>query len=160
MAVVNCKKCNKLFKQTTVALCSDCQKWSVDEKNLLLDYINKNPGLSVREIAEACSLDIKELEQKVFSGSLGPTTAKISFFCKSCKVPVKYTDLKGQFCEICAEEMESPRIKESKSQEKEIKPVKRIAQSEEKESRIETNQALTLPAERGATMRFGFTKGG
>lgn len=99
MDVRNCVKCNKLFNYIAgPVICADCRKSLEDKFKEVKLFIRKNPHVSLSEVSEECSVDIRQIRQWVREERLSfSEDSAIGIECEVCGKTIKT----GRFCNEC-----------------------------------------------------------
>ncbi len=101
MAVVNCRRCNRIFNAVMgyETVCPACQKKDNEDFKKVKDFLWDHPGLTIDEVSELFDVDPKTIkgwlrEEKL---SLADGTVADVLRCEKCGTPI----LSGRFCEKC-----------------------------------------------------------
>jgi flagellar operon protein (TIGR03826 family) len=99
MNIRNCKECGKLFNFVRRNICPDCIE--LEEKMFITvrDFLQKNPGTKIEEIAEKTEVPEEKIiyflrEGRITSESLSDN---MGLKCESCGGPIS----KGKICGAC-----------------------------------------------------------
>ena len=103
MDLRNCKGCNKVFKHMGgPVLCQRC-KDALEAKFMeVKEYIRENPRVSVKNVAEATEVSIKQIKQWIREDRLilsEPDADGVT--CEKCGKPI----CSGRFCAKCKDKM-------------------------------------------------------
>lgn len=99
MDVRNCKNCGKIFNYLSGdIICPTCYK-KLDEKfREVKEYIYKNPGAGVNEVATENDISVSQIKKWVREERLEFTEdALVGIECESCGVSIRT----GRFCQNC-----------------------------------------------------------
>ena len=105
MEVINCKSCGKIFNYFAgEKLCQRCMK-KLDEKfSQVKEYIYKNKGADIQEVAEECDVSISQIKKWVREERLEFTKdSLVGIDCESCGVSIRT----GRFCNDCRSQLAS-----------------------------------------------------
>ena len=103
MEIRNCKGCNKLFQHIGgPVLCQNCKE-ALEEKFLeVKEYIRENPRVSVKEVAEATEVSVKQIKQWIREDRLVLSEPGADgIVCEKCGKPIR----SGRFCAKCKDKM-------------------------------------------------------
>ena len=102
MEIKNCRECKRLFNYIGggYILCPECMA-KLDEKfKLVKEYINKNPGAGMAEIATNNDVSTNQIERWIREERLVfADDSPIAIQCEKCGVNIK----SGRFCNKCKE---------------------------------------------------------
>ncbi|MBQ9480059.1 MAG: hypothetical protein IJU71_10965, partial [Selenomonadaceae bacterium] len=89
----NCKTCGKVFiVRGDESLCPDCLKKEAAARNLVMDYVRDNPGVSLEKAIEETGVPDRLLKRMVleglFSDAKDRVVTKASRVCAICGAPV------------------------------------------------------------------------
>ncbi len=124
MDVRNCRSCGRLFNYMSgPPICSMCQKKLEEKFREVKEYLDENPGSSVRALSEAMDVSTKQIKQWIREERLSlsePGADGIN--CEHCGEPIK----SGRFCDKCKAAMSNsftgvlgkPKEQEVKKQER------------------------------------------
>ena len=107
MPVSNCAKCKRVFSRTHSPLCPACQQAAFSQVSHVYRFVQGNPQMTLEEIAENCTVSVKELEKMLSEGKLGTAASKIIYHCQRCSVTLSVVMRRGRFCPECAEKIEA-----------------------------------------------------
>ena len=101
--IVNCKKCGRIFQQTSSRrICPDCEKALEDKFLEVRDYIRQNPNVSIMEVSREKEVSVEQIKQWVREERLLFTNAEGSGIeCVMCGIPITT----GKYCARCKGEM-------------------------------------------------------
>lgn len=109
MSVDNCKRCNRVFRKQLSPYCADCYQNHMLQFDKIYHYLQKFPNqmVHIHDIAGACDIHFREVEQIFFSGRLGLAGNQILYNCQMCEVPITPVN-KGRkrLCAHCSIKME------------------------------------------------------
>jgi hypothetical protein len=100
--ITNCLKCNKVFPQGHSPICAECVAANKTQVRQVVDFVSANPGLTLQELASKTGLQLKDLEEMLFSGRLGTAAECILLKCQGCQAKMSVRSGKGHFCQECA----------------------------------------------------------
>lgn len=106
MALVNCKKCSKVFQKVLSDHCSDCLIKEEDQfRNLyrLLQNSATHGGISIEELATQSNVSVSEIEQLFQAGKFGTAGACLKYECQTCHIMMGALQRRGRFCINCSE---------------------------------------------------------
>ena len=141
----NCAQCGKIFTPVrNEKICRDCMIKQEEKEREVIQYVRDNPGISMKDAAEATGVSDKFIKQMASQGLFVNLTLNDSFFypCVKCGRPIS----RGTYCTDClkslrqetkkvAEQMHI-RIKETEKMGT-IERLDRLAEREfEKENRV------------------------
>lgn len=99
MEARNCKGCNRLFNYIGgLPLCTACKEALEAKFVEVKEYIYENPKSSVKEVAEANDVSVKQIKQWIREDRLilsEPSADGV--VCERCGTPI----CSGRFCETC-----------------------------------------------------------
>jgi predicted amidophosphoribosyltransferase len=104
MEVKNCRGCGRLYNYVGGGnyrnLCPDCISKLEDKFQEVKRYIEDNRVANIKQIAEDCDVNPKQIEQWVREERLVfSDDSPIAIFCQSCGAPIK----SGKYCSNCKE---------------------------------------------------------
>lgn len=106
MQLANCRSCGKIFQKVNRNLCPQCL---ADEDALfrkVRDFLEKNPGLTVAEVARACKVDQKRIYDFLKEGRLEGkhfSVDSVKWACESCGQEITH----GKLCNRCRSRLNS-----------------------------------------------------
>ena len=103
MDVRNCKKCGRLFNYVSgLPICQVCRE-EIEKKFVeVKEYIREHKISGVTEVAEACDVTIKQIQQWLRDDRLMlADDSPLGIACERCGKTIKG----GKFCAACSNEM-------------------------------------------------------
>lgn len=99
MALVNCKRCGKMFNHAFgPMICEPCKKKEEEDFQRTKEYINENPAASMNQISEEAGVTTSQLQKWITEERLMfAENSPIKITCKNCGARI----LTGQYCEKC-----------------------------------------------------------
>ena len=99
MNVRNCRKCGRVFNyiigQTLCLSCRDALEGKFKE---VKEYVQKNRGCGINDVAEACDVDSNQIRQWIREERLEFTEdSMIGLACEICGSSIRT----GRYCEKC-----------------------------------------------------------
>lgn len=95
----NCEACNRVFAHPTRVLCQECHEKAQRAFEVVKDYLQKNPGATVVEVAQATEVDLELIYEYIRQGRLSVVPKDAQLRCAICGNPI---DL-GKVCRKCRE---------------------------------------------------------
>lgn len=101
--ITNCKKCGRLFTQTSSKrICPDCMKEIEEKFTEVREYVRDHPEASIMEVAKQNDVSVELIKQWVREERLMFTCAEASgISCEKCGVPIA----SGRYCNKCKDDM-------------------------------------------------------
>ena len=99
MNVRNCRKCGTLFNYVSgPPICPACREKLEEKFQEVKTYISDNKGAGIHEVAEACEVEISQIQQWLREERLELSSdSPLYLNCESCGTPIR----SGRFCEKC-----------------------------------------------------------
>ena len=99
MNVKNCRGCGRIFNYITGPfLCQACKEKMEMKFEEVKEYIRENPGVGIKEVAEACDVETSQINQWLREERLELTEGSTIFLsCESCGTQIR----SGKYCEQC-----------------------------------------------------------
>ena len=100
----NCAKCGKLYSpMQNEKLCRDCRIKEEEKEREVLQYVRDNPGVTMREAANAVGVAEKFVRQMAMQGMFVNLTSSENFFypCVKCGRPIN----RGTYCVDCLKDL-------------------------------------------------------
>lgn len=129
MDVRNCSRCGKVFGYIGgPPLCPSCKQKDEEDYKKVKQYLQENPGATMKEVSEACEVSIEKITRYLREGRLEIREgSNIVLECEVCGKSIKT----GRFCEVCsrqlgreissvAKNMEAKKILEEKTKQEGI----------------------------------------
>ena len=105
MAVINCRKCRRLFDSLSgfTAVCPECRKKDEEDFKKVKSFVWDHPGVTIDEVAEICDVSTKDIKEWLREERLSLTEGSVAdvLTCDKCGKPI----LKGRYCEKCKAEL-------------------------------------------------------
>lgn len=103
MNVRNCRSCGNIFNYVAgQAICPVCREKLEEKFQEVKEYIRKNKGVGINEVAEACDVEVNQIRQWLREERLEFTSEAAAFLnCESCGAAIR----SGRFCDKCATNM-------------------------------------------------------
>lgn len=98
----NCEVCNKVFAHPTRTLCDECYREAQARFQAVKDFLQKNPGASVAEVAEATETEIEVIYEYIREGRLSVIPKDAGLACELCGAPIPM----GRVCQRCLGRLE------------------------------------------------------
>ena len=96
----NCAQCGKIFTPVrNEKICRDCMIKQEEKEREVLQYVRDNPGISMKDAADATGVSDKFIKQMASQGLFVNLTLNDSFFypCVKCGRPIS----RGTYCTDC-----------------------------------------------------------
>lgn len=99
MNVRNCKKCGRLFNYAMgPIICPQCKEETEAKFKEVKTYIQEHPHCGIHEVADACEIDVQQIQQWLREERLEFTSdSVIELQCEVCGCDIR----SGRFCEKC-----------------------------------------------------------
>lgn len=99
MNVRNCKKCGRVFNYIIgQTLCLSCRDELETKFKEVKEYVQKNRGCTVNDVAEACEVEPSQIKQWIREERLEFTEdSMIGLACEICGASIRT----GRYCEKC-----------------------------------------------------------
>jgi flagellar operon protein (TIGR03826 family) len=103
MDVRNCKKCGKLFNYISgFPICPTCKEKQEEVFQNVKKYIWENRTADMKEISEACDVEVAQIKQWIREERLEFTSdSPVKMPCENCGALIQ----SGKYCEKCKKEM-------------------------------------------------------
>lgn len=103
MNVRNCRKCKRLFNYVMgPVLCAACRQEEEDKFQEVKKYVSDNVRTGIHEVAEACDVSVKQIQQWVREERLVfSDDSPIGIGCERCGKMIK----SGKYCPECKAEL-------------------------------------------------------
>ncbi|HOQ72830.1 MAG: hypothetical protein PHG88_08615 [Limnochordia bacterium] len=105
----NCELCGKLFAHPARTLCEDCYGKVQESYEAVKEYLQKHPGASVAEVAQATETEVDTIYQFIREGRLSIIPKDVSLTCEICGAPITT----GRICRKCRAELAQTAPKET-----------------------------------------------
>lgn len=156
-AVINCKRCHKIFqKVTNHDHCPACVRLEEEQVTLLYRRLNKSApegGMLIHDLSAELEIPVEEIERFYLDGKLTTGANYLKTVCLGCGETIREIQRKGRFCVTCSENT-------ANKAGVEVKYVQAIQKEEEAERRKQEQMQLLKknqpPTEQ--VRRFGFTR--
>lgn len=96
----NCRECNRVFAHPSRDLCEDCYERLQKEFTAVREYLQKNPGASVAEVAKETEVDLDKIYEFIREGRLNVVPHDVQFHCEVCGEIIAT----GRVCAKCRSE--------------------------------------------------------
>ena len=99
MNVRNCRKCGRVFNYIIgQTLCLACRDELESKFKEVKEYVQKNRGCTVNDVAEACEVETSQIKQWIREERLEFTEdSMIGLACEICGASIRT----GRYCEKC-----------------------------------------------------------
>lgn len=97
----NCEECNRVFAHPARRLCQDCFEKAQKDFTAVKEYLQKNPGATVAEVARETEVDLELIYDYVRDGRLSVVPSDVRLSCQICGDEVR----SGQVCAKCRYEL-------------------------------------------------------
>ena len=99
MNVKNCRSCGKLFNYVSgPRTCPSCREALEAKFQEVKEYIRENKGAGISQIAEACDVEVTQINQWLRESRLELSPdSPIMLSCENCGAPIR----SGRFCDKC-----------------------------------------------------------
>lgn len=137
-AVINCKKCNKIFQQRLHPICPECVKIEEEQFTLLYRQLQASAasgGIDIDVLADNSGITQEDIEKFYLEGRLSTAGLYLRMPCQACGAMCGEQDRKGRFCNTCSE------VTANKAGV-EVKPLQEIRKEEELTQQREAQGAL------------------
>ena len=103
MPLANCSLCNRLFNRTVHEVCTDCRESDDADYAQLCEFLAREPGADLPQLAAATGVEPDVIRRMVRSGRLvGFDALAMSVLaCQRCRAPIAV----GRFCAPCQREL-------------------------------------------------------
>ena len=103
MNIRTCRKCRRLFNYVMgPSFCPDCRAREEDQFQDVKKYVQEHGRASMREVAEACDVSLKQIQQWLKDGRLMLSDdSPLAVACEGCGKMIRG----GKFCPVCSNEM-------------------------------------------------------
>jgi len=103
MNVKNCRKCKRLFNYVMgPVLCAACRQEEEDKFQEVKKYVTENVKTGIHEVAEACDVSVKQIQQWVREERLVfSDDSPMGIGCERCGKMIK----SGRYCAACKAEL-------------------------------------------------------
>jgi len=103
MNLRNCSKCGKMFNYVGgMPVCLKCREAAEEEFQKVKAFVRENPGHSINQVAEACEVSTKQIQQWVREERLMFSSGDGSgIYCEKCGGAIQT----GRFCDKCKASM-------------------------------------------------------
>jgi predicted amidophosphoribosyltransferase len=98
----NCQVCNKVFAHPTRTMCDECYKEVQASFEAVKDYLLKNPGATVAEVAQETEIDVEVIYEFIREGRLSVIPRDAQLSCEICGDPITV----GRVCRKCRSELD------------------------------------------------------
>lgn len=101
----NCRRCGKIYNYIGGApICPDCKQADEDTFKRIKDYLYKNPGATLSQVALDCEVSVEKIKMFLREGRLEITEgANIILECERCGKSIRT----GRFCQECQNDLSS-----------------------------------------------------
>lgn len=93
----NCADCGRIFAHPARNLCDECYKKVQETFHKVKEFLQKNPGATVVEVANATEVDVETIYEFIREGRLKVVPRDVSLSCEVCGDPITT----GRFCARC-----------------------------------------------------------
>ena len=99
MNVRNCRKCGRVFNSIIgQTLCLSCRDELENKFKEVKEYVQKNRGCSINDVAEICEVEASQIKQWIREERLEFTEdSMIGLACEICGASIRT----GRYCEKC-----------------------------------------------------------
>ena len=99
MEVKTCKRCRKFFNYVTGPyICPVCREKIEQDFQVVKKYIDDNPGVNIKGVAEACEVDPQQIRQWIREERLQFSEESMDgLSCEGCGKMLR----SGRFCDKC-----------------------------------------------------------
>ena len=103
MNVRTCKKCRRLFNYVMgPSFCPDCREKEEDKFQEVKQYVQKHGRSSMREVAEACDVTMKQIQQWIRDDRLMlADDSPMGIECERCGRMIRG----GKYCAECSNDL-------------------------------------------------------
>lgn len=103
MNVRNCRTCGRIFNYVAgPPTCPSCRAKLEEKFQEVKDYIRDHKGVGIKEVAEACEVEVAQIRQWLREERLELSEDSGAYLtCESCGTPIR----SGRFCEKCTANM-------------------------------------------------------
>ena len=105
MDVRNCRMCGRIFNYVAGPyLCQICREKMEVKFQEVKEYIRENKGVGMREVSEACDVEMSQIQQWLREERLEVTEdSPIYITCEGCGANIR----SGKYCDNCKNSMRS-----------------------------------------------------
>ena len=99
----NCSSCGRIFVDTGLGICRDCQEKEEEQMQEVSSYVRDNPHSRVKEICEALGVKERLVMRMIREGRFVMDGVAIEYPCETCGKPIT----SGRFCAACNHDLQS-----------------------------------------------------
>ncbi len=154
MSIANCKRCGRVFQKTISPLCQNCLNYEDSQSREIYRYVQANPGVNEKKLAEQFEIPVQDVENLLFSGLLGTAGGLVLSQCARCKCDMSLIRQTKYYCEPC-----NRIIKEEIAGKNLIEPgerKRRLLEGSERTIKEEGAEGQTSSSRRDRTKQYGF----
>lgn len=103
MDIRNCRGCGRIFNYVAGPfLCQVCREKMEVKFQEVKEYIRSHPGVGIREVSDACDVEVSQIQQWLREERLEVTENSAIFLsCEVCGANIR----SGRYCEKCKYDM-------------------------------------------------------
>jgi hypothetical protein len=156
-AVINCKRCNKIFqKVANYDNCPACIRLEEEQVTQLYRRLQKSSsqgGITIEELSAEMDISVEEIERYYLEGKLTTGGMFLKTTCQGCNATIREIQRKGRFCVTCSEDT-------ANKAGVEVKYMQTIQKEEEAERRRQEQMLLLKKNQptKDQPRKFGFTR--
>ncbi len=153
--IVNCKRCNKIFKKMVSEICPTC----VEKENeqfqkmfRLLQSSQPHGGILIEDLSEQVGIPIEVIEEYYFEAKLGTAGLFLKFKCRACSEVLDENNRKGRYCIPCSNAVSNKagvKVRSLQDIEREERRAKDIIQLPSGKQNVEQPVESPLPRRAG-----------
>lgn len=105
-AVINCRKCGKVFQKRATDLCPVCIQLEEEQFKILYRSLQKsasNGGIAIEELSVEVGISVEDIERFYRDGRLSTAASYLKLPCQACGVVMNEIDRRGRYCIKCSE---------------------------------------------------------
>lgn len=118
MAIVNCKRCGRIFNRIRRDICANCIAEEDSAFAAVRAYLKDHPNATMADVVEATDVELELIVSMIRDGRLMlHDNPNMSYECQRCGGPTQ----SGRFCARCTEELAHTLAKATSEIKKQIK---------------------------------------
>lgn len=96
--LVYCPRCNKLFAKHFREVCNNCHHELEKDYERCIEYLRKNKGLTIQQLAEDTEISIKQITRWIREGRISLMDApNMTYPCEVCGTLIRESNM----CDSC-----------------------------------------------------------
>lgn len=98
MNLVYCPRCNKLFSKHFREVCNQCHQELELDYERCIEYLRKNKGLNIQQLADETEISVKQITRWVREGRISLMDApNLTYPCEVCGTLIRESNM----CDKC-----------------------------------------------------------